>query len=225
MAAALAERFEESNIQSQTIENIVKAINSEYQFLKPMARMLRRGVAFHNSTVPHRIRQLLEDAMKGKELDAIASTTTLAEGVDLPFRFTIIVDWLTWQGSGEQPMPSLLFRNIAGRCGRAGVFTEGDTIIFDNPLGDMKYTNPYDRRSYQEKVFLTETPNELTSAFEELQTTGSPERKVALQAGLASQFMAAIPENPDTEDLVGLSRRLTPLQHNATARQTISVIL
>ena len=35
-------------------------------------------------------------------------------------------------------MESLLFKNIAGRCGRAGQFTEGDTIIFDNPVGDAQ---------------------------------------------------------------------------------------
>jgi ATP-dependent DNA helicase len=204
MAAALAGRFEELNTLSKTIENIIKTINNEYQFLKPMARMLRHGVAFHNSTVPHRVRQSLEDAMKGKELAAIASTTTLAEGVDLPFRFTIIVDWLTWQASGERPMPSLLFRNIAGRCGRAGVFTEGDTIVFDNPLGDSKYTNPYNRRSHQQNIFLTEKPDELTSAFEELRTSGPSERRDTLRAALASQFMAAIPENPKADDLAGL---------------------
>src|SRR5439155_12137594 len=104
-------------------------------------------------------------ALQARELVAVAATTTLAEGVDLPFRCTILVDWLTWQGTEQRPIPSLLFRNVAGRCGRAGVFTEGDTIIFDNPLGDVKYTYPPLRRArLQDDLFLTEEPEELTSA-------------------------------------------------------------
>ena len=51
-------------------------------------------------------------------------------------------------------MPSLLFRNVAGRCGRAGVFTEGDTVIFDNPLGNTRYTEVSSRREVQEKMFI-----------------------------------------------------------------------
>ncbi|MFO8076745.1 MAG: hypothetical protein R6T85_11580, partial [Egibacteraceae bacterium] len=37
-----------------------------------------------------------------------AATTTLAEGIDLPFRNTIIADWLVCRGSAERPMPPLL---------------------------------------------------------------------------------------------------------------------
>ena len=73
--------------------------------------------------------------MEHRALKVVAATTTLAEGVDLPFRVTILADWLTFDGDKSRPMESLLFKNIAGRCGRAGQFTEGDTIIFDNPVG------------------------------------------------------------------------------------------
>jgi helicase len=159
-------------------------------------------VAFHNSTVPYPIRQLIENAVRKRDLIAVAATTTLAEGVDLPFRFTILVDWLTWQGGKQRPISSLLFRNVAGRCGRAGVFTEGDTIVFDNPLGEPTYTSPPHRARVQSDIFLAEQPEELASALEALTEASASAHEESLGAGLASQFMAAIPENSEIDNLV-----------------------
>jgi len=214
VAVALASRFPVIDPLPQSITSTIAQIEKQHAFLRPMCDLLRRGVAFHNSTVPHTIRRLIEDAMQKRELTAVAATTTLAEGVDLPFRFTILVDWLTWQGAEQRPISSLLFRNIAGRCGRAGIFTEGDTIVFDNPLGEPKYAYPPFRRTrMQHDVFLTEQPEELTSALETLTEASAPEREESLVAGLASQFMAAIPENPDVDNLVNPFAKRTFLAH------------
>jgi helicase len=133
VATALASRFPVIDPLPEGIATTISQIEMHHRFLRPMCDLLKRGVAFHNSTVPHAIRRSIEDAAQKQELVAVAATTTLAEGVDLPFRFTILVDWLIWQGAEQRPISSLLFRNVAGRCGRAGVFTEGDTIVFDNP--------------------------------------------------------------------------------------------
>ena len=94
-------------------------------------------------------------------------------------------------------MSSLLFRNIAGRCGRAGVYTEGDTIIFDNPVGPPEFTFSAARSGYQQNVFLRDEPEELQSVVELITGDGAED----LYAALSSQFTAAIPENPTDEDL------------------------
>lgn len=214
VAAALARRFPSIDPLPPGIASTIARIEAAHRFLLPMCDLLKRGVAFHNSTVPHEIRRLIEDAIKARELVAVAATTTLAEGVDLPFRFTILVDWLTWQGAEQKPIPSLLFRNVAGRCGRAGVFTEGDTIVFDNPLGELKYTYPPRRRAHlQHDIFLAEQPAELTSALEALGESPVTAREEPLAAVLASQFMAAIPENPDADNLAELFAKRTFLAH------------
>ena len=103
--------------------------------------------------------------MERRALRIVAATTTLAEGVDLPFRVTILADWLTFDGEKSRPMESLLFKNIAGRCGRAGQFTEGDTIIFDNPVGDAQLTSPMRRSVLQEEIFFPDSQPVLTSAI------------------------------------------------------------
>lgn len=97
-------------------------------------------------------------------------------------------------------MNQLLFRNVAGRCGRAGTYTEGDTIIFDNPVGEPSYTHPNTSRDrYIKDVFLVSGSTEVTSAltYDHLSADEGEE----LIAVMASQFLAAIPENPDCDDL------------------------
>jgi len=143
LAAAIAARLEKLEPLPDTLSETIALINSRHKILRPLAELLRRGVAYHNAALPHAIRIHIEEAVKRRDLLVVTATTTLAEGVDLPFRFTVLSDWLTWEGDKQKPLASLLFRNIAGRCGRAGVMTEGDTIIFDNPIGDPCYTDQY----------------------------------------------------------------------------------
>ncbi|MDQ3814177.1 MAG: DEAD/DEAH box helicase, partial [Armatimonadota bacterium] len=201
VALALAQRFPIINASVGKVADAIRCIEMHHQALLPLCDLLRRGVAYHNASLPHDVRRLIEDAVKAGELEAIAATTTLAEGVDLPFRFTILVDWLQWEEDGQKPMSSLLFRNVAGRCGRAGIFTEGDTIVFDNPLGDLSYTEPRHRWAIQREVFLATEPEEPTSALATF-FDGTRGDAAALEAILASQFLAAIPENPNVDDLV-----------------------
>ncbi|HEY0073670.1 MAG TPA: hypothetical protein VGB77_06170, partial [Abditibacteriaceae bacterium] len=125
--------------------------------------------------------------------------TTLAEGADFPFRATILVDWLHWSDNGQRPLAPALFRNIAGRCGRAGAFTEGDTIILDNPLGSSEFTAPQVRRAWQEKSFFAPLTAEVSSTYEKLREA-TPYVEL-LRATLASQFLAVIAENEGVPDL------------------------
>ncbi len=200
LAAELANRLPEIEVPGEHVARALKLIETKHPFLRPLARFLRRGVAFHNSSVPHDVRELIEEAVLTEQILAVSSTTTLAEGVDLPFRLTVVADWLHYGELGMRPMSSSLFRNIAGRSGRAGIFTEGDTVVFDNPVGDANYVHPLYRSRDQEKIFFGsggESEN-LSSAIG--RAVGS-EALTELHAGLESQFMAAIAENPYVEDM------------------------
>jgi helicase len=92
-------------------------------------------------------------------------------------------------------MTPTMFANIAGRAGRAGSFTEGDTILYDNPLGEPVFTHP---TALMREFFLAERLPGLQSAFE---STEEPESD-SLRAALASQLVAAIPESPAVSSLV-----------------------
>ena len=194
LAAQIAERLPEDEPPPQPIVNIIEQIERRHPYLRPLKEALRRGVAYHNSSLPHDLREAIEKAVEDRALKVVTATTTLAEGVDLPFRVTILADWLTFDGENGRPMESLLFKNIAGRCGRAGQFTEGDTVVFDNPVGESRLTEPSTRQILQEDIFFRDTQPVLTSAI------GRINQQVAIST-VGSQLLAAIPENPCLDNL------------------------
>lgn len=202
LADRIAQRFPPLEPAPQPIRNVTDLIDQKYPYLLPLKMALQRGVAYHNSSLPHDIREGIEQAVDGRDLKVVTATTTLAEGVDLPFRVTILADWLVFDGDKNRPMESLLFRNIAGRCGRAGKFTEGDTIIFDNPVGEAEYTTPERRPQWQSEIFFTDSPPALASAI------GTSPKEVAV-AVVGSQLLAAIPENPEIDDLASAFSELS----------------
>ena len=194
LATQIAQRFAPLEPLPQPIRAITDLIDRKYQYLRPLKDALQRGVAYHNSSLPLDVREGIERAVETRAIGVVAATTTLAEGVDLPFRVTILADWLIFDGNKDRPMESWLFKNIAGRCGRAGQFTEGDTVVFDNPVGDPQLTSPARRPILQEDIFFAESQPVLTSAIDRI------DRKVSI-AALGSQLLAAIGENPHVEDL------------------------
>jgi helicase len=109
------------------------------------------------------------------------------------------------------------------------MFTEGDTIIFDNPLGEERYTAPSLRGHHLRQAFLSGKNIEPRSALEE----PNSEKDETLLSALASQFMAAIPENPNSHDLArhfagamlsGKSQARGPLVMESVARIQASLL-
>ncbi len=162
-------------------------------YLFTLRTCLRHGVAYHNASLPNWVREHLEDLMENRALAIVAATTTLAEGVDLPFRVVVMADWRRWLFGHQRPMPPLLFRNIAGRCGRAGEFAEGDTVIVDNPGRDPSHDNNYHAR-YREYVrrYVLSGAAELKSGVADAVEVADESHLVEIDAVLESQFLAYI---------------------------------
>jgi helicase len=154
LARALMAAFPEQTEPGGARAQALALIETRYRTLLPLARLLKHGVAWHSAALPSDLRALIERAVGEGEIVALAATRTLAEGVDLPFNQTILADWLGWDERGWRPLSPGLFRNIAGRSGRAGAFTEGDTWVFDNPLGPSQYCAPDVRAGVQRERFL-----------------------------------------------------------------------
>ncbi len=186
------------------LRDLAREVIKRTPYLLTLHKCLKHGVAYHNASLPNWIRERLEALMSQQAFRIVVATTTLAEGVDLPFRVVVMADWQQWQFGKRKPMPSLLFRNIAGRCGRAGAFAEGDTIIVDNP-GRIIGGAPFSLR-YQDylRLYIQPQPQSLCSSVESaLEFRASREGLVALAAGattpltdidaaLESQFSAFV---------------------------------
>lgn len=197
LAGSIAAELPPLDVLPPTIIAITAYIDRMAKHLAPLAKMLTRGVAYHNASLPMELRKKIEQAIRNRDVQYTCATTTLAEGVDLPFRATILFDWLIGFGDRQAPMPSLLFRNIAGRCGRAGEFVEGDTILFDNVFGNLKYTHDSLRQAAQFQVLTDPPALESTIANDNL----AIHDREAVRAIVSSQLLAAIPEHPGVDAL------------------------
>ena len=186
-------------------ENIARAqelIRTQFRFLAPLLPLLERGACWHHAGLPNALREVIEAAIKSGEIIAVAATTTLAEGVDFPFRWTILVDWLQWHDGRQRPMSPYVFRNIVGRCGRAGQWTQGDTIVFDNPLGDARFTGDDQRTHWLRYLCLQPAPAQPRGALERRQIARRNAEKLPSQkraneaerAALSNQWFAFVVE-------------------------------
>ena len=147
--------------------------------------------------IPPRVRELLEIAIRARALTYIASTTTLAEGVDLPFRVVVLHDWMRGYGDHQHShgiAPVSKYRRTVRQVRR--IFG-GDTILFDNVLGSLRYTHQSVRQRWQLTLFAD--PPALKSAIAN-DNLPEDERK-RIKAVVASQLLAAIPEHPESENL------------------------
>ncbi|MFD5025077.1 DEAD/DEAH box helicase [Streptomyces sp. NPDC058373] len=98
----------------------------------PLVRCTRKGVAYHHADLPEDVLRAVEDALRADQLLAIASTSTLTDGVNLPVR-TVIVhskvgsDHLSYTDQ-RRLLPAELL-NAVGRAGRAGRESEGWILL------------------------------------------------------------------------------------------------
>lgn len=202
IAAALADVATVSPSSAPVLAAFADEVEAKHAWLGGLADMLRKGISYHNSTLPHDVRRIVEQGLREGHVKVIASTTTLAEGADLPFRWTLISHWLSGVFAGAKPLNPLIFRNIAGRSGRAGSYSEGDTVLFENLLGPSspQLNTPTSRQEAIAHILTDNSP--LEAAARLMNGVVDDRENQAIAASYASQLLAAIRENPVEEDIV-----------------------
>lgn len=197
LARALSARL--PKVQSVQIKNITAQVRNEHPWLNTLADCLEHGVAYHNASLPFDVRRAVEALVRNHSLTLVCSTTTLAEGADFPFRWTLVSHWLSsFRGDGK-PMKSMTFRNIAGRSGRAGAFAEGDTILFENTIGPPNAFAERGKRSSPDRltrVMFSSSPVDSTVGHS--WSDGDTEQK-RIRAAFGSQLLACIGEHPSED--------------------------
>lgn len=118
------------------IANIIGADEQEHD--SKLVRLLKKGVVIHHGSVPLEVRFLLEDFIRGRYARICFATSTLAQGVNMPFDIV----WLKSMHIGGKTSAdrSMAFKNLIGRAGRLSsdkifdygyVFTESPKIFID----------------------------------------------------------------------------------------------
>ena len=88
-------------------------------------RLLQKGIVVHHGRMPRLLSRLLVEVIEQRIANVVLSTSTLSEGVNLPFE-TLLVPSLR---RGQAEVSPREFKNLAGRTGRPGVATEGRTLV------------------------------------------------------------------------------------------------
>jgi len=100
--------------------------------LSDLRQCLNGGVAFHISDLARDEKAALEEQYRApdSEIRVLVSTTTLAQGVNLPAETVIIVE-LDHPGAGDSTTAYTVaeYKNIAGRAGRLGLTASGRSIL------------------------------------------------------------------------------------------------
>lgn len=187
ISSIVARHFSELD-EDDEARRFATMLHFRFPYLYTLHRCLIHGVVYHNASLPDWVRSQLERLIEQKKLKIVVATTTLAEGVDLPFRVVVLADWRLWRFGQQQSMPTLLFRNIAGRCGRAWEFVEGDTIIVDSP--DSVYETYTSRNQKYIDLYVKPSPYSLHSSVEMALDSGVSQVLKNTMSVLESQFSA-----------------------------------
>ncbi|WP_298914810.1 DEAD/DEAH box helicase [uncultured Nostoc sp.] len=94
-------------------------------------KLLTKGIVVHHGRMPGLMARLLVDVIDEKIINLVMATSTLSEGVNLPFETVLIPSLQRWDviQNSQVNLSSSEFNNLAGRAGRPGFATEGRTLV------------------------------------------------------------------------------------------------
>jgi helicase len=118
------------------------AAQAETEMGKTLAACIEKGAAFHHAGLKRDERSLVEEGFRNGHILCIASTPTLAAGLNLPARRVIIRDYLRFSaGEGMVPIPVREYRQMAGRAGRPRLDPYGEAVLIakDGDRSDLLF--------------------------------------------------------------------------------------
>ncbi len=118
-----------SEISKKILEN-----NEHTELIKSLSTLISKGVAFHHAGLNQNCRQIIEDEFRNGHIKILASTPTLAAGVNLPARRVVISSILRYdaKSGGNKPISILEYKQLCGRAGRPQFDDFGEAIIIGN---------------------------------------------------------------------------------------------
>lgn len=101
-----------------------------------------RRVTFHTADLSTQERQVIEAAFCTSKFEVCFATSTLAAGVNFPFR-SVVLPKLTFQFGGRAgtQLPRSDYRNMSGRAGRLGIHTDGYAILVPRNRVELAHAN------------------------------------------------------------------------------------
>src|SRR5579883_1071395 len=175
---------------------------------------LYRGIAAHHAGILPAWKVLVEDLFQQGLIKVVFATETLAAGINMPARTTVISTLSKRTDTGHRLLNASEFLQMAGRAGRRGMDERGHVVTLQTPFEGAK-----------EAAYLaTSKPDPLVSQFTPsygmvlnlLQTHTLEEAKELLERSFG-QYLANLHLRPQYEYIAELQTQLAQLQAQVTA--------
>ena len=101
------------------------------KLVKALAGLVRRGVAFHHAGLAQPCRAEVEAAFRARRIKLLASTPTLAAGVNLPARRVVVASIMRYSAASgrNEPISVLEYKQLCGRAGRPQYDDHGEAVV------------------------------------------------------------------------------------------------
>lgn len=108
--------------------------NEHTDLVKTLAALLKKGVGFHHAGLNQNCREIIENEFRNGKIKLLASTPTLAAGVNLPARRVVISSIARYdvKSGTNKPISVLEYKQLCGRAGRPQYDKYGEAIIVGN---------------------------------------------------------------------------------------------
>lgn len=116
---------EEQRRLDELADDIENNIHQDYY----LAKLVRKGIAYHVGYLPNTLRAEIEKAFKSGLIKTIFCTSTLMEGVNLPADNLFV----TSTRNGNTELTSTAFKNLLGRIGRINYNLYGNVYLLIIP--------------------------------------------------------------------------------------------
>ncbi len=114
-----------SKLNDSDLDTLSKDIQNEVHGVYYLAKLIRKGVAYHIGYLPATIRMRIEEMFEKGKIRTIFCTSTLVEGVNLPADNLFITNYK----NGLSNMTPVDFRNLIGRVGRIDFGLYGNVFL------------------------------------------------------------------------------------------------
>ena len=161
--------FQEPNTFHENFELWDQCLRSCEDYFKRdsyIYQLLKKGIVVHQGSMPGAIGRLFVELIQRRLIYIVLATSTLSEGVNLPFETILIPSLKRWSqsgkhwdarlhryinGGGDEPISNQEFSNLVGRSGRPGYGTEGRSLVVSAPT-NKTYTDLIDQISAETKT-------------------------------------------------------------------------
>ncbi len=160
----LAERLKsgQDGSVSDDVRFVQEYVAAELGMQFPLVDLLAHRIGVHHGGLPEEIRMLMEWLFEKGQLDVLAATTTIAQGVNFPVSGVVMA---TTQYTYGRNMPPEDFWNIAGRAGRVSQGQLGVVALVAKDADEVA----------QRREFINSNTGDLNSALIQLAQAASGE--------------------------------------------------